>query len=382
MLANYSKVPARWDLLYYINMWENILLSIQIALTVFGGDPVSKCHMDLINNRKPRGITKRLFDITSTRDFFLSSFGSRRITMHQQHEGFKLGSNVILMLLSFAQKLIIISKNKIMQTFKSIIPFFVLISFFFMNACKDTSRTAENKNTDTSTTVAKSDTPNGPIYDAAIDGSIVGAAFTKMIHDSLGIKMFEVTLKPGDSLPFHSHPDHVFYLLDSSTVVLYLPGQNKGDTIPGVLPGSGRITGPFNDAGKNIGKTNVRFLEIDFHRPRGTEMPAKPAYDATIDAFTLGGESIQKLADTLGVKMFIATMKPGDTATLHSHPDHTVYVLEGGELAVTFPGAGRQIMKMKKGTGFVGGPFSDAAKNIGKTTVKLLMTHVYRPRVK
>ncbi|MGZ5191649.1 MAG: hypothetical protein ACXWCZ_11585, partial [Flavisolibacter sp.] len=209
-----------------------------------------------------------------------------------------------------------------MQTFKVIIPLFVLVSFFFMNACNDTSSTAENKNTDTSaTTVAKSDTAIGPIYDAAIDGSIVGAAFTKMIHDSLGIKMFEVTLKPGDSLGFHSHPDHVFYLLDTSTAVVYLPGQNKGDTVSGWLPGFGWITGPFNDAGKNIGKTNVRFLEIDFHRPRGTEMPAKPAYDATIDAFTLGGESIQKLADTLGVKMFIATMKPGDTATLHSHPD-------------------------------------------------------------
>jgi uncharacterized cupin superfamily protein len=111
-------------------------------------------------------------------------------------------------------------------------------------------------------------------------------------------------------------------------------------------------------------------------------MPGKPAYDSAMDAFTLGGPSIQKLADTLGMKLFIATMKPGDTATLHSHPDHTVYVLEGGELAVTFQGGPRQIMKLEKGMGFVGGPLSDAAKNTGKTTVKLLMVHVYRPRVK
>ena len=118
------------------------------------------------------------------------------------------------------------------------------------------------------------------------------------------------------------------------------------------------------------------------YRPRGNELPTKPAYDPAIDAYDLGGPSVQKLDDTLGMKMFVATIKPGDTSMLHSHPDHTVYVLEGGELAVTFPGQGRQIMKLQKGVGFVAGPLSDAAKNIGKTTIKLLMTHIYRPRPK
>jgi hypothetical protein len=36
-------------------------------------------------------------------------------------------------------------------------------------------------------------------------------------------------------------------------------------------------------------------------------------------------------------------------------------------------------MKLEKGMGLVGGPMSDAAKNTGKTTIKLLMTHIYRP---
>jgi len=272
-----------------------------------------------------------------------------------------------------------------MQNFKIIILVFVLISFLFMNACNEPSTTAEKKDVDTSTaTVAKSDITTMPVYDPAIDLSVVGADFTKKLSDTLGIKMFEVTLKPGDSLPFHSDPDHTFYLLDTSTSLFYIPGQNKGDTLSGPpwAPGLAFINGPFTEAFKNIGKTPLRWLKIDVHRPRGTEMPAKPAYDSTIDAFTLGGESIQKLGDTLSIKMFILTMKPGDTAKLHSHPDHTVYVLEGGELAVTFQGGTRQIMKLEKGMGLVGGPLSDAAKNTGKTTIKLLMTHIYRPRAK
>ena len=266
-----------------------------------------------------------------------------------------------------------------MQTIKHILQGLVLISFLFLSRCNESPKTADNTHTDTSA-LAKKDAAIGPVYDPVIDALIVGAAFTKKLADSLGLQIIELTLKPGDSLPMHSHTDHAFYLMDTSTAVVYVPGQSEGDTLSGAVPGIGWVIGPFTDAAKNIGKTTIRAVEVAVHRPRGVEIPANPAYDSTIDAFSLGGESIHKLADTLGIKMFIVTMKPGDTAKLHSHPDHTVYVLEGGELAVTIQGGQRQIMKMQKGMGLVDGPLSDAAKNIGKTTIKLLMTHIYRPR--
>ena len=270
-----------------------------------------------------------------------------------------------------------------MQTLKNIIPFFVLISFLFMTACNESTNTAEKKDADTSTaTVTRNDTTTMPAYDPAMDPLTVGAAFSKKLHDSLGIKIFEATLKPGDSMGLHTHPDHAIYILQHGKASFYFPGQGWVTPSDEEQAATAWITGPYTDAVKNIGNTPIKWIEVNIYRPRGIEMPAKPAYDSAIDAFTLGGSSIQKLADTLGMKMFIATMKPGDSATLHSHPDHTVYVLEGGELAVTFQGGARQIMKLEKGMGFVGGPFSDAAKNTGKTTVKLLMTHIYRPGVK
>ena len=268
-----------------------------------------------------------------------------------------------------------------MQVTKSIILVVLSISFLFMTSCKETPKSAGETNTDT-TAVPKDNAPTGPVYDPAMDPMITAAAFTKKLADTLGIRIYEGTFKPGDSLPMHSHTDHAFYLIDTSTTVLYVPGQNKGDTLRDGIPGTGHVTGPFNDAARNIGKTTVRFLTVEVHRPRGIEMPAKPAYDSAIDAFTLGGPSIQKLADTLGIKLFVLTMKPGDTATLHSHPDHAVYVVEGGELAVSIQGGSRTIMKLPKGAGLVGGAFADAAKNTGKTTVKLLIAHIYRPRPK
>lgn len=264
-----------------------------------------------------------------------------------------------------------------MQTFIQTIKGFVLISLLFTAACNEALKTDKNEADTLTTALSKGDSV---VYDPAKDPMAVAAAFTKKLADTLGIRIYEVTLNPGDSMPFHSHPDHALFLLDTSTVVLYVPGKTKGDTLTDGKPGMGWIHGPFNDAVKNIGKTPMRWLEVAVHRPRAIELPAKPAYDSATDAFITGGEYIIRLADTLGMKMFVATMKPGDTATMHSHPDHTVYVLEGGELAVTFQGQPRQIMNLQKGMAFVAGPLSDAAKNTGKTTVKLLMTHIYRQR--
>ena len=107
-----------------------------------------------------------------------------------------------------------------------------------------------------------------------------------------------------------------------------------------------------------------------------------PAYDPAMEPLTVGAKYSKKLADTLGVKMYEFTLKPGDSALLHTHPDHAVYVLQGGKLAVTFQGVGRQIMDLKAGMGFVSGGLSDAGRNVGNTTVKLLIVDMYRPRAK
>lgn len=104
------------------------------------------------------------------------------------------------------------------------------------------------------------------------------------------------------------------------------------------------------------------------------------AYDSSKDLSVTGGESIEILGDTLGIKMYIATMEPGDSVAWHFHPDHTVYVMEGGTLAVYFEEMDKQVMELPTGVGFISPPLSDAAVNIGNTTIKMLTHDIYRPR--
>jgi quercetin dioxygenase-like cupin family protein len=113
-----------------------------------------------------------------------------------------------------------------------------------------------------------------------------------------------------------------------------------------------------------------------------SDASAMPVYDPALEPLTVGAKFSKKLADTLGVKMYEFTIAPGDSAALHAHPDHTVYVLQGGTALISFNGAAPQVMELKTGMGFVSGSVTDAGKNIGTTTIKLVVADIYRPRGK
>jgi hypothetical protein len=92
---------------------------------------------------------------------------------------------------------------------------------------------------------------------------------------------------------------------------------------------------------------------------------------------------MKKLRDTLGVKMYEFTVKPGESWKVHTHPDHTVYMLQGGKMALFMGEAGRQdTLTFPTGMALVSGPLTDSGRNIGKTTIKMLVTDIYRPRDK
>lgn len=108
-----------------------------------------------------------------------------------------------------------------------------------------------------------------------------------------------------------------------------------------------------------------------------------PPYDANMDVYVLGGESIKKLGDTLGVKMYEFTSKPGESWSLHTHPDHAVYILQGGKVALYMREAGRQdTLTFPTGMALISGPLSDSGRNIGNTTIRMLVADIYRPRSK
>lgn len=132
-------------------------------------------------------------------------------------------------------------------------------------------------------------------------------------------------------------------------------------------------TPPADTANENKDSTPVVPATETFNIPPAAE----------VNSVILGKGGCKILSDTLGVRMTECSLLPGDSAKVHSHPDHAVYALQGGTLTVWFNGgADPVVMDMKAGDAFVGGPITDIAKNTGKSTIKLLTIDLYRPRAK
>ena len=75
------------------------------------------------------------------------------------------------------------------------------------------------------------------------------------------------------------------------------------------------------------------------------------------------------------VRVLEASFKPGDKAIMHSHPDHVVYVLGGGNLKLRSSGK-TDMMDMKNGQAVFLKAQSHEAENTGKTNVHLLVVEL------
>jgi quercetin dioxygenase-like cupin family protein len=111
-----------------------------------------------------------------------------------------------------------------------------------------------------------------------------------------------------------------------------------------------------------------------------TEVAPMPGFDPAMDATKTPGYPATILADTLNLKAYEFLVNPGDTVPMHSHPDHLIYVLEGGTAEIKGTDGKVQVTEFKKGACMISGPQSHSAKNTGATAIKLLIVHCYRPR--
>ncbi|HVE60762.1 MAG TPA: hypothetical protein VNA26_03020, partial [Chitinophagaceae bacterium] len=108
--------------------------------------------------------------------------------------------------------------------------FLVLMTASFLFACNDADDTTEIKASDTTTAVtsnANTNTTSMPSYDAALDPLTVEAAFIKKLGDTLNVKMYELTIKPGDSAALHTHPDFTMYVLQGGKLAITPQGADR-----------------------------------------------------------------------------------------------------------------------------------------------------------
>ncbi len=154
-----------------------------------------------------------------------------------------------------------------MRQISTNIRYVVLVSVLFFISCNQPATNSEKNDNDTTPVTPTSDAASMPAYDPAMEPLTVGAQMSKKLGDTLDVKMYEFTVKPGQSWGLHTHPDHTVYMLQGGKVALYMREAGKQDTL--TFPtGMGLISGPLTDSGRNIGNTTIKFLVADIYRPR------------------------------------------------------------------------------------------------------------------
>jgi beta-alanine degradation protein BauB len=75
------------------------------------------------------------------------------------------------------------------------------------------------------------------------------------------------------------------------------------------------------------------------------------------------------------VRVLDVSFKPGEKAPLHHHPDHVVYVRNGGKMKLTIQGK-TDLMNFETGKTLFLTEQSHEVENVGSTTVDLLVVEL------
>lgn len=94
------------------------------------------------------------------------------------------------------------------------------------------------------------------------------------------------------------------------------------------------------------------------------------------DPLMVGPNIYKKLMENARVRMLEVSFAPGDSIAMHSHPDHAVYAVTGGTLRVTTSDGHTQVADLKPGSPIWFPAVSHAAKNIGTTSLKLVVVEL------
>lgn len=97
---------------------------------------------------------------------------------------------------------------------------------------------------------------------AAQDAMKAAPNVYRTVLDNARVRVLEANLKPGEKVPVHSHPDHLFYALSEGTLVLKPQGRTPYEMT--LKTGEALFLPAQTRAAENDGDKTVRALIVEF----------------------------------------------------------------------------------------------------------------------
>ncbi|MGQ0738735.1 MAG: cupin domain-containing protein [Bacteroidota bacterium] len=241
----------------------------------------------------------------------------------------------------------------------------LLMTFIFI-ACNNEKKKDEPANSEEKKTEAAA----APTRDPAMDAAKVAPGVYHVLADTMNIRLIEITVKPGESVPVHSHPDYSLYVIDGGKAEFVAKDGTK--QTQELKAGMGMVTPSETHAAKNTGTTTLRIIATEVFRT------AAATRDPAMDAAKVAPGVYKVLADTMNIRLVEITVKPGESVPLHSHPDYAEYVIDGGVVELVAKDGTKQSVELKPGFAAITPAETHSGKNTGTTTIRIIATEVFR----
>ena len=270
----------------------------------------------------------------------------------------------ILLCLSFIHFKTLVMKPKINRLFIWALG----ISLIFLS-CNNKDKKAEPASTNNDTTGKMTTMTDNTAQNQAMDALTVAPALYKLVKDTMGIRVVEVTYKPGDSSALHWHPNYVVYATQGGTATFY--GKDGAKMVNEMKTGMTMVRPGEYHSVKNTGKTTIKVMLVEVNRTG-----QMTSTDAAMDATKVSPELYKLKNDTLGIRVIEVNYKPGQSSGMHSHPDVALYVIDPGTGEFTGKDGTKRVLNLEKGMTMIVPADTHTVKNTGKTTLKAILVEV------
>ena len=190
------------------------------------------------------------------------------------------------------------------------------------------------------------------------------------------VRVHNVTLKAGDKIAIHSHPDHLVYAISDGKLRFgYADGTTKDVDIK-----KGTVTWikAESHTSENTGASDFKAVVFELNKPAQVAAQLAKAPEGQ-DAAKLTPDNVKVLLENDRVRVLDVHLKPGVKEPLHWHPHHVGYALTDARLKSTTE-AGKTTEKvLSAGEAVWNEPVTHTVENPGDREVHVLAVEMREP---
>jgi beta-alanine degradation protein BauB len=187
----------------------------------------------------------------------------------------------------------------------------------------------------------------------------------KLVFENQYVKVYEVTIQPGEKLPPHHGGDRVVYCLNDCKLLYHWEGKTYEEKRKA---GDVHFHPEAVHFEENAGKTVVR--EIIVERQHA---PLPPHNGTGADMAAANPNNTKVIFDRDMAKVFELTLQMKDAASMHYGLDRLVYAPEGSQFVLVGPDGSKTKQTLKKGGCQWYSSGLGALENAGQTRTKLVV---------